>query len=472
MLLASVRTSVGFWDTGDLQTVAWIAGIPYPTGFPGYVLIGWAWTHALPVASVAARLNALSAVSLCAAAATITALALLLEVSPPLAVLAGWTFVFAREVWWRGTYADVHPLGFAVAFAALALAVRWVWRAETRALTAAIIVAGAAVAIDNTTVLLLLGGIVVVAARRPPLEPVVNALSIAGVLIVLTYAYLPLRSAYVTSHRLDPTLTLGVPPGRPFWDDHHPATRDGFRALVAGTEWGPSESLVRVATPHAIGATLDRFGPLLRADMPQGLLFVAAVGIGFLLAQSPLVGIGLLVAALLPALFGASYPVEADPGRYGFGLYAVAALGIALAADRTVRAFGRERPAVALTVVCGLLGLAVVHDVARGRAFFDTRGDTRASALGARVADATRDGAVVVAVWDWATPLAYKAYVERGLGRRIILCALPEDYLDEYAAWMRGHQVAIVSDGEPDLPGYRTRALSGGTPQVYEVLPP
>ncbi|MBV9407998.1 MAG: hypothetical protein JO164_04205, partial [Candidatus Eremiobacteraeota bacterium] len=334
------------------------------------------------------------------------------------------------------------------------------------------VLAGAAVAIDNTTVLILLGGVVATLARPWPWRVVARSLALAVLIVVAAYAYLPLRSAYVTNHRLDPTLALGVPPGRPFWDDHHPATREGFRALVAGTEWGPSESLVRVVTPHAIGATLDRFGPLLRADMPQGLLFVAAVGIGFLLAQSPLVGIGLLVAALLPAVFGASYPVEADPGRYGFGLYAVVALGIALAADRTVRAFGRERPAVALTVVCGLLGIAIVHDLARGRALFDTRVDTRASALGARVADATRDGAVVVAVWDWATPLAYKAYVERGLGRRIVLCARPEDHLDEYAAWMRGHQVAIVSDGEPDLPGYRTRALSGGTPQVYEVLPP
>ena len=41
MLLATVRTSVGFWDTGDLQTVAWIGGIPYPTGYPLYVVAGW-----------------------------------------------------------------------------------------------------------------------------------------------------------------------------------------------------------------------------------------------------------------------------------------------------------------------------------------------------------------------------------------------------------------------------------------------
>src|SRR5581483_5580594 len=98
-LLVSVQTDVGFWDTGDLQTVTWIAGIPYPTGFPGYVVLGWLWTHVLPFGSVAARLNALSAVALAFASATIAALALLLEVVPAVALAAGATFVFAHTMW-------------------------------------------------------------------------------------------------------------------------------------------------------------------------------------------------------------------------------------------------------------------------------------------------------------------------------------------------------------------------------------
>ena len=134
VLLASVRTSVGFWDAGDLQTVVWIAGIPYPTGFPGYVLLGWLWTHVLPFGSVAARVNALSAVAVAGGAATVTAVALLFEALPLLAILGGWTFAFAHTVWFRASYADVHPLGFAVAFVAVALAVRWALRGERRAL--------------------------------------------------------------------------------------------------------------------------------------------------------------------------------------------------------------------------------------------------------------------------------------------------------------------------------------------------
>ncbi|HWT05533.1 MAG TPA: hypothetical protein VN224_07235, partial [Xanthomonadales bacterium] len=186
----------------------------------------------------------------------------------------------------------------------------------------------------------------------------------------------------------------------------------------------------------------------------------------------PAVGLGLLLAGVVPALFGASYPAEADPSRYVFALYAVTGAGIAVAADRTARAFGRERPALALGIVGALLAAAIVRDVALGRDIVARRGDTEARELGERVAASTRDGAVVVAVWDWATPLAYKAYVERGLGNRIVVTALPSDYLAEYGRWMQHHQLAIVSDGPPQLRGYRTHLLVGGTPQVYEILAP
>jgi hypothetical protein len=470
VLLASVRTSVGFWDTGDLQTVAWIAGIPYPTGFPGYVMVGWVWTHVLPVASVAARLNALSAAAIAAAAATVAGTALLFGVRPLIAMLCAGTFAFAHTVWYRATYADVHPLGFAVAFVALVLAVRWALRRETRALAFAVPLGGVALAIDNTTVLILAGGVVVALARRLPPLLVARALGIAALIVVVAYAYLPLRSAYVSAHRLDPTLALGIPPGRPFWDDHHPATREGFRSLVAGSEWGPGETLVRLYTPDTIRVAVRRYGAYLLDDETQVLFFAALVGLGFIAAQSPAIALGLLLSALVPALFGASYQAEADPSRYVFTLYAVLALGAAVAAERTVRAFGRERPGTALGIVAVLLAAVVVRDVVLGADLFAQRSDASASRLGERVAASTRDGAVVVAPWDWATPLGYKAYVEHGLGRRIVVCAQVADHLDEYARWLRDRQVTIVSDGPPTLPGFRLRRLSDGTPQVYELV--
>jgi hypothetical protein len=471
VLLATVRTSVGFWDTGDLQTVAWIGGIPYPTGYPGYVVLAWLWAHLVPIGSVAARVNALSALAIASGAATIASLALLLRVLPVIAILAAWTFAFAHVVWLRATYADVHPLGFAVAFAALAFGVRWAVRGDARALAWGIVLAGAAVAIDNTTVLMLLGGMLIALARRWPAALAARSIAIAAVVVVVAYAYLPLRSAYVTAHRLDPTLALGIEPGRPFWDDHHPATIQGFRALVTGTEWSAGSTLTSLFTPKVAHAAYLRFRAEFAADEPQGLIIAALIGLGFVAAEAPLVAIGLLIAAAVPALFGAAYPAEADAERYIFTLYAVTALGVALALDRAVRAFAGGGLWLPSTVACTLLGLVLVRDAVRAHPLFAARDNADARELGTRVANGTRDDAVVVAPWDWATPLGYAAYVDRRLGNRIVVCALPQDHLDDYARWSRTRQVTIVWNGPPDLPGYRTRRLTNGDPEVYEVLP-
>ena len=180
VLLASVQTDVGYWDTGDLQTVAWIGGIPYPTGFPGYVMLGWLWTHAIPLGSAAFRLNILSTLAVAAGAATIAWIAVLFEVMPPLAFGAGCLFALSREIWLRATYADAHPLGFAVAFGALALALRWSRTGERRALSAAIVAAGVALAIDNTTVLMLAGGVFASLGRPWPVRAVLRPIGRDG----------------------------------------------------------------------------------------------------------------------------------------------------------------------------------------------------------------------------------------------------------------------------------------------------
>jgi len=471
VLLTTVRTSVGFWDTGDLQTVAWIGGIPYPTGYPLYVIVGWLWTHAVPFASVAARLNALSAVSIAAAAATVCGLALLFEVSAAFAVLGGWLFAFAHTVWYRATYADAHPVGFAVALLAVSFAVRWAVRGERRFAPFALLAGGVALALDNTTVLILIGGAFLVAARRLPLRSSLAALAAAILIIVAAYAYLPLRSAQVSAARLDPTLALGIEPGRPFWDDHHPATIDGFRELVAGTRWSTGETLAHIGTVDAIRKTEQRFVPDLDGDLPQGLALAGLLGIAFLAVSEPLVVLALVFAAGLPALFGGSYRAEADPERYIFMTYAVLALGIALAADRAVRAVTPARAVVAHRLALGLLLLAIASQLWNGGDLFAMRDDGDAARLGVTVAKVTHDDAIVVVAWDWATALAYRAYVDRAFGRRIVVCGFPEDYEKRYRDWARARQVAVVADDPPVIAGFTARRLIEGKPGVYQLVP-
>ncbi|HEY4441787.1 MAG TPA: DUF2723 domain-containing protein [Candidatus Elarobacter sp.] len=471
VLVTTVRTSVGFWDTGDLQTVAWVGGIPYPTGYPLYAIAGWIWVHAIPIASVAARLNLLSAVAVALAAATICGIALLLEVRPLFAIPAGWLFAFAHTVWFRSTYADAHTAGFTAALLAIAFGIRWALRAERRFVPLAFATGGIALALDSTTVLLLAGGLLLVAARRLPARAALGGICAALAIVAVSYAYLPLRSAQMTAARADPTLTLGIAPGRPFFDDHHPSSPAGFRALVGGTEWSAGPTLMRLGTVASIRRTAEHFVPELVADYSESVVVAALIGLAFFAVARPIVALALFFAAIVPALFGGSYRAEADPERYVFTLYAVVALGAALAAEHALRAVTPARAQIAERLVAVLFAVALARELVTGRDLYLMRDDQEPANVGATVAAMTHDDAIVIAPWDWATPLAYTAYVDHTLGHRIVVCGFVADYAPMIRGWSRTRQVVVMAEAPPGIPAMRPRLLVAGNPNLYELVP-
>ena len=48
-------------DSGELTTAVAVLGIPHPTGYPLYVLLGKLWTLLFPVGSIAWRMSLFSA---------------------------------------------------------------------------------------------------------------------------------------------------------------------------------------------------------------------------------------------------------------------------------------------------------------------------------------------------------------------------------------------------------------------------
>lgn len=54
---------VGFWDTAVFQGAAPVLGLTHPTGYPTYLLLGWLWTHLLPMMEPASAMNLLAAVT-------------------------------------------------------------------------------------------------------------------------------------------------------------------------------------------------------------------------------------------------------------------------------------------------------------------------------------------------------------------------------------------------------------------------
>ena len=49
-------------DSAEFQMAAWLGGFAHPTGYPLYLMLGWLWTHLVPLRDPAFRMNLFSAV--------------------------------------------------------------------------------------------------------------------------------------------------------------------------------------------------------------------------------------------------------------------------------------------------------------------------------------------------------------------------------------------------------------------------
>ncbi len=467
--VASLRGDVSFWDTGDLQTVPYILGIPYPTGFPRYVLIGWVWSHAFAIGSDPWRLNLRAARATSLAAGALAAGLLALGVLEVLAAAGALAFAFATIVWERATYVDAHRIALAAAIVALVFALRWLRDGRWSAARGVGFAAAVALAIDDATILMMPALAIVVWGRRPPLRDVATLLAACAVVVAGAYAYLPIRSAIVSAAHADPTLALGIAAGRPFWDDHHPASVDGFIRLVAGTEFAPHAAAAEMISARALLRVVTDAGPPARRDFGDIGLALALIGALICARREPRILAGLLAFAALPLLFVVSYGVEADGGRYFAPAYAVIALLAAYGASALAVVLRPPLlPAFAVAGAAAFVAL-LLSDVTWNGHLFAQRTALDASPFVDRVVAKTAPDAILVAPWVYAPPLAYRAYVEHGLGARVVVTGWPSDYEDRYSEWSRSRPVIVVGHLDADL-AKRTQLLDDGDPSLSRVV--
>ncbi len=108
-LLVYIRTLLpgsSFGDWGEMQMIPAQLGVPHPTGYPLYVLLGKAFSL-LPIGSVAYRANLLSAVAAAGAAAAVVPVATRLGVRPIIAAVAGLSLAVTGTLWLEATYPEM-----------------------------------------------------------------------------------------------------------------------------------------------------------------------------------------------------------------------------------------------------------------------------------------------------------------------------------------------------------------------------
>jgi len=439
LYIATLSPGVDFWDIGEMQTVPYLLGIAHPTGFPLAILLGWAFTHALPFGDPAWRMSLLCAIAVAIAARALHAIVVTLTDDARLGVASALAFAVGGIVWTHAVRADVHDLALAAIALALAFALEAGAKRDPRLLMRSALALGAALAIHPIASLALPCAIVfawpaIVAAR-----PRARARAVAGGLAPLAlYLYVPLRSAYVETHGGDPGRDLGLV-GTAIFDNGAPSTPSTFWRYISGADFSPLHAFARAASTDGAGRTLRFAHDVAYGNEGYVMLAFALIGFCALVVRRPRVASGFASLALGSAAFVANYAAESDTARYALpALWAIGACA-AVGVSWLVRALTSDAPriaphasslaalALALALLPGIAGVA--HDVGE-----TTRTDD-ARELGREVARRTADGSLVIATWNFATPLAYEIYVAHSLGTRRIACGWPHDFAGLYPGW-------------------------------------
>jgi hypothetical protein len=409
---------VAFWDTGEFQAVLPLMGTAHPTGYPSYVLLGWAGNILLaPIGEPAFRVTALSLIAVAVAAAATVALVRRVTGSTILGAAAGIGLATTQLVWQNATRADPHPIHLAFVAVLLLALVRWAdgagdgldQRATDRRLLLAAVLFGLAVGNHSLTLLLAPPIALYVVAVEPGIlrRPrfIAACLGAAALTIVLVFLELPIRGGLLPA-----PLIYGKP-----------ATWDGFWYIALAEQFRGSLGDVLANLPTKLEDLVRRadlwFGPL-----------TLAIPVAFLATALRVPRYALLTgsAALITLLFDQAY-ANADIDRYYLGpvLWAwtwLAILGAEVAAGAAHLVAARAGPGrllsietVAAAIVALVLLTPAITDLDARRAAADRSRAVEARLWLDEALPVIEPNAVVVSWWSTSTALWYAQKVE---GRR------------------------------------------------------
>jgi len=205
---AGASRTIYVGDSGELVTAVHLLGIPHPSGYPLYVLLGKLWTLLLPVGSVAFRMSLFSAACAALTCGLLHLLGRRMALGTVPSLLGALLLAFSPSFWSQANIQRVYSLNALFVVAVTFLAWRWWQRRDTLSLALAFLVCG--LGASNHLFMAVYGaclGLFVVLSRpallRRPAGLVVAMLAFAAGL--LPYVYLPLRS------RANPRLDWGNP---------------------------------------------------------------------------------------------------------------------------------------------------------------------------------------------------------------------------------------------------------------------
>lgn len=203
---AGAARTIYVGDSGELVTAVALLGIPHPSGYPLYVLLGKLFTLLVPWGSLAFRMSLFSAACAAAACGVVHRLCLRLGLHPVAALTGALLLAFAPSFWGEANVQRVYSLDALFVAAATATAFAWHRGRRPRSLIAAFFLCGLGAANHTFMAVYAVALALFALSVRPRPAPRTWALALLALgLGLLPYLYLPLRS------RADPALDWGNP---------------------------------------------------------------------------------------------------------------------------------------------------------------------------------------------------------------------------------------------------------------------
>ncbi len=438
----ALRTTVAIGDEAEAQTVPYILGIAHPTGFPAYTLAGWVFSHGVPFSTVAWRLNLFATLCSALCAAGIFLLAVTLSADVIVSALAAFAFAFGKIVWTTAVHPNAQTLAELLGICALLAAVHFARSGRVRDLLIACACCGFGLATHPSTIWVVPALAVALCWQRASVSK--RALVFATIALVLPlslYLYLPLRSMYVAAHGLDPTSAAPLFGAGNFdWDANSTRTLTGFLDEVLGRQQSAGRVVLRTFDPGRFGIAARFWFDWAMRQYPIWMFALVALGIAAL-ARVDRRALSVVIAGTLGSmLFASGYRFDGHLDRYLLLSFGVTA---ALAAA-SARLLPSDVPAVAMRAAAGLtLALLAGFAMVQNRPPASLPGNDGQVAIEAAL-NGTPDGSIIVAEWNDAAALGYAAFIDHALGTRMIVTAWPNQYADEYPRWVKTRPVRLL----------------------------
>ena len=475
-------------DGGEFQFVPYLLGVAHPTGYPLYTVLGWLWSHLLPVGDVAYRMNLFSAFWAALAVALLYPLtrsllrqtlpALSLSIRRLIGIAAAGTFAVTPTLWSQAIIAEVYGLHLFFVVLIFYLLFLWGEGRQPRHLLLAALAFGLSMTHHSTTLLLapaILAYLLLV-DRRLFLDWRFLLKCILLLLVpLLLYFYIPLRAPET------PYLRLPLAPGRELV-----LYENTFPDLVTFVLGGPFSSSVDFSVD--LGERLTMAWGFLRGEVSWAGVILALVGVAGLATAIPRTGFrredgadgaGRLAVLALTVLayvvsvaFNLVYTIGDIYVMY-IPSYLIIVLWMAVAVGMGVSMVRKSRVAGVVLVLCSLalpLGLLVAN-----YADLDQSGNTGArTGWQTLLAEPVPSGAILLSNdRNEIMPMWYFQYVD---GQRADLLGLYPQVTVDYPTLGDVLDLAL-STGRPvylikDMPGIEVKVDVEAEGKLWRVRGP